>query len=73
MADDLFCCERLQPELRAQRDPVIFSDLRVLTNLLYLEKQYVPCCSYFTGVQTSIKPYMRQIVGTWMLEVCSVI
>ncbi|EEB09987.1 G1/S-specific cyclin-D2, putative [Pediculus humanus corporis] len=71
MATDLFCCERLQPDLRkTEKDPVIFSDFRVINNLLNLEKQYIPSCDYFSNVQTDIKPFMRKIVSTWMLEVC---
>ena len=70
MATDLFCCERLQPDLRkTEKDPVIFSDFRVINNLLNLEKQYIPSCDYFSNVQTDIKPFMRKIVSTWMLEV----
>lgn len=70
MAADLFCCERLQPDLRkAEKDPVIFVDARVISNLLHLEKQYIPSCDYFTTVQTDMKPFMRKVVTTWMLEV----
>ncbi|KAL0273218.1 UNVERIFIED_CONTAM: hypothetical protein PYX00_005947 [Menopon gallinae] len=69
MASDLFCCERLQPDLRkAEKDPVIFLDSRVLPNLLNLEKQYIPNCDYFSVVQYDIKPFMRKVVATWMLE-----
>ncbi|KAK6637706.1 hypothetical protein RUM44_008128 [Polyplax serrata] len=71
MATDLFCCERLQPDLRkTEKDPVIFNDVRVINNLLCLEKQYVPSCDYFSMVQMDIKPFMRKVVSTWMLEVC---
>lgn len=70
MATDLFCCERLQPDLRkTEKDPVIFNDVRVINNLLCLEKQYVPSCDYFSMVQMDIKPFMRKVVSTWMLEV----
>lgn len=69
-ASDLFCCERLQPELRrAEKDPVIYLDSRVLPNLLSMEKLYIPKCDYFSDVQFDIKPYMRKVVATWMLEV----
>lgn len=70
MAADLFCCERLQPEPRkAEKDPVIFMDSRVIPNLLHLEPQYIPSCNYFAQVQTDVKPFMRKVVTTWMLEV----
>lgn len=56
--------------LTAQRDAVIFEDLRVLHNLLDLEPVYVPPCNYFVVVQKDVQPYMRKVVSTWMLEVC---
>ena len=51
-------------------DPVILKDNRVLKNLLQTEDRYQPSPTYFSCVQTDIKPYMRQIVAQWMHEVC---
>jgi cyclin D2 len=68
---DLLCAERLvDSRLVAERDRVIFDDMRVLQNLLDLETVYIPTCNYFGTVQKDIKPYMRKVVSTWMLEVC---
>ncbi|KAH3898113.1 G1/S-specific cyclin-D2-like [Dreissena polymorpha] len=66
---DLMCTEAECPR-RAYEDPVLLNDNRVLQNLLALEDRYHPNQNYFRCVQTDIKPYMRQMVGQWMLEVC---
>lgn len=66
---DLLCAERLADCRLAERDRVIFKDMRVLQNLLDLETVYIPTCYYFGTVQQDIKPYMRKVVSTWMLEV----
>ncbi|PSN57267.1 G1/S-specific cyclin-D2 [Blattella germanica] len=65
---DLYCVERLADCRLAGRDRVIFEDMRVLQNLLDLEKMYIPSCNYFGTVQEEIQPYMRKVVATWMLE-----
>eukprot|EP00493_Phyllostaurus_siculus_P024508 UN24848 len=55
---------------RAFEDPVLLKDYRVLHYLLHSEDKYLPATSYFSCVQTDIKPFMRKMVATWMLEVC---
>lgn len=57
---------------RAKLDPVLIKDERVLQNLLKLEERYLPSTSYFECVQRDVKPYMRKVVATWMLEVRNV-
>jgi len=56
--------------IRAKKDPVLLQDRRVLKNLLDLEDKYVIHTNYFECVQMDIQPYMRQIVATWMMQVC---
>ena len=53
---------------RAFDDPSLLNDDRVLQNLLATEDRYLPN-SYFKCVQTDVKPFMRKILATWMLEV----
>ncbi|KAK3517896.1 hypothetical protein QTP70_026206 [Hemibagrus guttatus] len=64
---DLLCHEGV---VKGQLDPTIFSDDRVLQNLLTLEDTFLPQATYFQNVQKEVKPYMRRVVATWMLEVC---
>lgn len=59
---ELFC--------RAYKDPVLIEDSRVFRNMLDVEEFYLSATNYFQMVQHEIKPNMRQIVTTWMLEVC---
>ena len=66
---DLFCTET-ESVKRSYEDPVLLKDDRVLENLLATEDRYLPSPSYFKCVQTDIKPFMRKMVATWMLEVC---
>ncbi|XP_046568014.1 G1/S-specific cyclin-D2-like [Haliotis rubra] len=66
---DLMCCEA-DSNPRAYEDPVLIKDKRVLKNLLDTEDRYVPHISYFTCVQTDIRPSMRKMVSQWMSEVC---
>lgn len=65
---ELLCCE-LDHVRRAQTDPTLLFDDRVLHNLLTVEERYLPQCSYFKCVQKDIQPFMRRMVATWMLEV----
>ncbi|XP_078000436.1 G1/S-specific cyclin-D2-like [Glandiceps talaboti] len=65
---ELFCCEVEQMK-RAYEDPVLLNDSRVLANLLECEEKYIPSSCYFKW-QTDLKPFMRKMVATWMLEVC---
>lgn len=65
---ELLCCE-LETVRRAQTDPTLLFDDRVLHNLLTVEERYLPQCSYFKCVQKDIQPFMRRMVATWMLEV----
>ncbi|XP_054262873.1 G1/S-specific cyclin-D3-like [Macrosteles quadrilineatus] len=69
---DLLCAERIGSvsESVADLDPTIFSDRRVLDNLLTEESRYIPRCNYFATVQTGLLPFMRKVVATWMMEVC---
>ncbi|KAG8290491.1 hypothetical protein J6590_080321 [Homalodisca vitripennis] len=62
------CLDRL-----AEADPVFFRDFRVLDNLLDSEPRYIPRCNYFNEVQPDLKPFMRKVVSTWMMEPTSVV
>ncbi|XP_069766004.1 G1/S-specific cyclin-D2-like [Narcine bancroftii] len=68
-AMELLCCE-VEAVRRALPDPSLLRDERVLHNLLLLEERCLPVSSYFKCVQQDIKPFMRKMVATWMLEVC---
>lgn len=65
---DLHCQEGFGLR-HSYKDPVLLNDDRVLNNLLTSEERYMPNGSYFKVVQKDIKPYMRKMVATWMLEV----
>jgi len=54
----------------AYQDPVLLQDSRVFRNMLDIEEFYLAASNYFQIVQQEIKPNMRQIVTSWMLEVC---
>jgi len=54
----------------AYQDPVLIQDSRVFRNMLEIEEFYLAASNYFQMVQQEIKPNMRQIVTSWMLEVC---
>jgi len=54
----------------AYQDPVLIQDSRVFRNMLEIEEFYLAASNYFQIVQQEIKPNMRQIVTSWMLEVC---
>lgn len=66
---DLACNEKLKNICTAKNDRGIFGDNRVLFNLLRDETWSMPNCDYFETVQNDIKPFMRKVVATWMLEV----
>ncbi|KAM8883801.1 G1/S-specific cyclin-D2-like [Synchiropus picturatus] len=66
---ELYCFES-DPVVRAQVDPNILGDSRVLQSLLTIEERFLPPCSYFQRVQQDIQPYMRRMVAGWMHEVC---
>lgn len=68
---ELICSEKMADSSFAKLDNVIFGDYRVLKNLLQSEHFYIPECNYFDEVQHDIQPFMRKVVTTWMLEVCS--
>lgn len=70
---DLVCKEIIYDEVDhqfAEPDPTMIADNRVIQNLISLERLTIPPCNYFGTVQQDIKPNMRKIVTTWMLEVC---
>ncbi|KAM8988281.1 G1/S-specific cyclin-D3 isoform 1-T1 [Ara ararauna] len=67
---ELLCVEAVPRVPRAEHDPRLLGDRRVLQNLLSLEERYSPRASYFHCVQREIKPYMRKMLAFWMLEVC---
>ncbi|EDS34519.1 cyclin d [Culex quinquefasciatus] len=72
-AMDLVCKEIIYDEVDhqfAEPDPTMIADNRVIQNLISLERLTIPPCNYFGTVQQDIKPNMRKIVTTWMLEVC---
>ena len=66
---DLLCSEGHETIKRAFEDPTLLLDNRVLQTLLATEERYLPSPSYFKCVQNDIKPFMRQMVAMWMLEV----
>lgn len=66
---ELYCLES-DITVRAQPDPNILCDDRVLQSLLTIEDRFLPQCSYFQRVQKDIQPYMRRMVAGWMHEVC---
>lgn len=53
----------------AVNDKAISQDPRVILNLMALERATIPHLDYFRLVQADLKPFMRKIVTTWMLEV----
>ena len=58
-------------QVKAQIDPSLTEDKRVILNLLKSEQRYLPKYpDYFRTVQAEVKPHMRKIVSDWMLEVC---
>ena len=48
----------------------LLNDERVLKNLLKLEDSYTIQCDYFKILQQEVKPWMRNVLANWMLEVC---
>jgi len=61
------------PALRAYSDPSIFRNDRVLRTLLRRELKLGAGCSaktFYSSVQTEVKPGMRQEVASWMLGLC---
>lgn len=68
---DLYCLES-DIVVKAQPDPNILYDERVLQSLLTIEDSFLPQCSYFQRVQKDIHPYMRRMVAGWMHEVCDI-
>lgn len=68
--DRLLCCEEGNLNLkRSFRDRVLVEDERVLQNLLSTEDHHAPSPNYFL-FQEDLHQYMRQVVTSWMLEVC---
>lgn len=67
---ELLCLE-MDTIIRASPDPNLLCDDRVLQSLLTIEERFLPQCSYFKCVQKDIQPFMRRMVATWMLEVCT--
>jgi cyclin D2 len=66
----LMLCSEGEGIRRAVADPVLLHDDQVLQKLLEVEDKYVNPTSYLKfGLQTELKPYMRKMVATWMLEV----
>lgn len=55
---------------KAPIDFKILNDDRLLKNLLDLEDYYRVQSNYFQHIQTEIKPWMRKMLATWMLDVC---
>jgi len=66
---ELLCIE-IESEPRGYLDPVFLDDERVLRNLLVTEEKYTISSSYFKCFQTELQSYMRNIVCSWMAEVC---
>jgi len=55
---------------KAPIDYKLLNDSRLVKNLLDLEDYYRIQANYFQHVQTEIKPWMRKMLATWMLDVC---
>ncbi|CAL4151482.1 unnamed protein product, partial [Meganyctiphanes norvegica] len=75
VSSELLCCENASMDLdltvKTYIDPVVLKDDRVLENLLKTEEQYMPSsASFFSCLQTDVKPEMREVVAHWMLQVC---
>uniref|UniRef100_A0A182PBS0 Cyclin N-terminal domain-containing protein n=1 Tax=Anopheles epiroticus TaxID=199890 RepID=A0A182PBS0_9DIPT len=71
--DHLSCQEIIYEDVDnrfAEPDRHMINDDRVIQNLIRLERLSIPDRNYFNSVQQDIKPNMRKIVTTWMLEVC---
>ncbi|XP_061767948.1 G1/S-specific cyclin-D2-like [Nerophis ophidion] len=66
---ELYCLES-DSVVKAQPDPNILNDHRVLQSLLTTEDRFLPQCSYIQRFQKEIQPYMRRMVAGWMHEVC---
>lgn len=60
---------RIEDRCVAGPDRTLDRDLRIIPNLLTLEKSHALHTNYFQNVQVDIQPYMRKVVTTWMLEV----
>lgn len=73
ISNELLLCADACPEVCpvAVRDPAIMTDTRVLNQLLRLETFSLPSNDYFASSESELQPYMRRVVTTWMLEVCS--
>ncbi|XP_044748498.1 G1/S-specific cyclin-D2-like [Coccinella septempunctata] len=67
---DLTCAEQIEVMIHAEKDFRILKDPRVLATMYNQERRFTPQCNYFLEVQTEIQPFMRQVVTTWMHEVC---
>lgn len=64
---NLYCCES-EPNNKADIDPNLLNDDRVLENLMRTEENLPPS---FLNKQDSINSAMRRMVAEWMLEVNS--
>ena len=50
-------------------DPALDMNPRILANLLANEENYLSVNYFKNGTQMDVKPWMRRMVTTWMLEV----
>lgn len=68
---NLMCTEsqRTSEDKCFAEDRAIFRDERAVKKLLETESQYVPECDYMAHPQSSLQPFMRRVVATWMLDV----
>lgn len=55
---------------KAPIDVNLLDDERTIRNLLHMEDYYRVQSNYFAYVQTEVKPWMRKMLSSWMLEVC---
>ena len=55
---------------KAPVDVNLLEDERTIRNLLHMEDFYRVQSNYFAYVQTEVKPWMRKMLSSWMLEVC---
>ena len=64
-------CTDFQSDKNELRTQSLLEDERVLKNLLSLEDYYRIQSNYFLYIQTEIKPWMRKVLASWMLDVCN--
>ncbi|XP_051789512.1 G1/S-specific cyclin-D1-like isoform X2 [Erpetoichthys calabaricus] len=67
----LWCCESEDEEQNIRRvsQDSALTEPRILESLLNLETRYLPSASYFSSLQSDIRPGMRTMLANWLLQV----